>query len=89
MIEALADLVASGAHAEIWQALAVAVPLLLPTGQGERTRNGLGELLGVAARAAVLARAHGEIPGPAEPAARKGASLVLQEARRLHAVISS
>jgi hypothetical protein len=86
--EALADLVAVGAHAEIWQALTVAVPLLLPTEAGERTRNGLGELLGVAARAAARAGARGEIPGLAELAARKGSSLVLQEARRLHDVIS-
>ncbi|MGS2642068.1 DUF7825 domain-containing protein [Streptosporangium sp. LJ11] len=86
---ALADLVAAGAHAEIWQALAVTVRLLLPTEAGERTRNGLGELLGVAARAAFLAGARGEIPGLAELAARKGSSLVLQEARRLHEAISS
>ncbi|MBG0830562.1 hypothetical protein HS041_22630 [Planomonospora sp. ID67723] len=85
---ALDDLIAAGAHAEIWQALAAAVPLLLPTGAGGRTRNGLGELLNVAARAAVLAGARGEIPGLAELAARKGSSLVLQEARRLHRAIS-
>ncbi|MET8053111.1 DUF6493 family protein [Streptosporangium sp. NPDC005286] len=86
---ALADLVAAGAHAEIWQALAVTVRLLLPTEAGERTRNGLGELLGVAAWAAALAGARGEIPGLAELAARTGSSLVLQEARRLHGAISS
>ncbi|NUP20845.1 MAG: hypothetical protein HOZ81_33165, partial [Streptomyces sp.] len=46
------------------------------------------ELLGIAARAAVLAGAKGEIFGLAEIAARKGSSLLLYEARRLYEVIS-
>ncbi|MDP4502437.1 DUF6493 family protein [Nonomuraea turcica] len=83
----LADLTAAGAYAEVWRTLAVALPLLLP-GPGERSRAGLGELLGVAARAAVLAGAQGEIFGLAEMAARKGSSLVLYEARRLYEAIS-
>jgi hypothetical protein len=84
---ALDDLAAAGAHAEVWRALAVALPLLLP-GPGERPRAGLGELLGVAVRAAVLAGAKGEIFGLAEMAARKGSSLVLHEARRLYEAIT-
>ncbi|MGN9839999.1 DUF7825 domain-containing protein [Nonomuraea sp. H19] len=84
---ALGDLTAAGAHAEVWRTLAVALPLLLP-GPGERPRAGLGELLGVTARAAVLAGAKGEIFGLAEMAARKGSSLVLHEARRLYEAIS-
>lgn len=84
---ALGDLAAAGAHAEVWRALAVALPLLLPC-PGERPRAGLGELLGVAARAAVLAGGKGEIFGLAQMAARKGSSLVLHEARRLHEAIS-
>ncbi|MEV4018397.1 hypothetical protein AB0J35_48670 [Nonomuraea angiospora] len=85
---ALGDLAAAGAHAEVWRALAVALPPLLP-GPGERPRAGLGELLGVAVRAAVLAGGKGEILGLAEMAARKGSSLVLHEAGRLHEAISS
>ncbi|MBB5782272.1 DUF7825 domain-containing protein [Nonomuraea jabiensis] len=85
---ALGDLAAAGAHDQVWRALAVALPLLLP-GPGERPRAGLGELLGVAARAAVLAGGKGEIFGLAEMAARKGSSLVLHEARRLHEAVSS
>ncbi|SDL74649.1 DUF6493 family protein [Nonomuraea jiangxiensis] len=84
---ALADLVAAGAHAEVCRALTTAVPLLLPAA-GEKTRSGLGELLSVAVQAAVLTGTRAEIPGLAELAARKGSSLVLQEARRLHRTIS-
>ncbi|NRQ36397.1 hypothetical protein HII36_31855 [Nonomuraea sp. NN258] len=84
---ALGDLTAAGAHAEVWQALEVALPLLLPA-PGDRPRAGLGELLGVAARAATLVGAKGEVFGLAELAARKGSSILLHEARNLHAAIS-
>ncbi|UBU08666.1 hypothetical protein [Nonomuraea gerenzanensis] len=63
------------------------MPILLPAA-GERPRHGLGELLGVAVRAAGLARAREAVPGPAELAGRKGPSLVVHEARRLHSAIS-
>jgi hypothetical protein len=67
--------------------LAVALPRLMPS-DGERPRAGLGELLGVAARAATLAGARGKIDGLKEMAARKGTSLVLHEARHLYEVLS-
>ncbi|MGP4102884.1 DUF7825 domain-containing protein [Nonomuraea sp. KM90] len=85
---ALADLIAAGAHAQVWQVLTTAVPLLLPVG-GEKARGGLGEFLSVAVQAAVLARTRAEIPGLAQLAARKGSSLVLQEARHLQRAITS
>ncbi|WP_133061557.1 DUF6493 family protein [Streptosporangium minutum] len=84
----LDEVTEAGAHAEVWTALAQAVPLLLP-GPGEKARAGLGELLKVAVRAAVRAGARGDIPGLAELAARKGSSLLIHEARRLHEVISA
>ncbi|MFI6498112.1 DUF6493 family protein [Nonomuraea typhae] len=84
----LDEVTAAGAHAEVWAALARALPLLLP-GPGEKARAGLGELLKVAVRAAAQAGARGELPGLAELAARKGSSLVVHEARRLSAVISA
>ncbi|MFI6901360.1 DUF6493 family protein [Nonomuraea sp. NPDC050394] len=84
----LGDLTETGAHAEVWHALAVALPPLLP-GPGERPRAGLGDLLGVGVEAAALAGARAEITGLAEMAARKGSSLVLYEARRLHETISA
>ncbi|MFG2074708.1 DUF7825 domain-containing protein [Nonomuraea maritima] len=85
--DALGDLAAAGAHAEVWRTLAVALPSLLP-GPGERARAGLGGLLGVAAHAAELAGAKGEVPGLAELAARKGTSLLLQEAGHLYETIT-
>ncbi|WP_157248265.1 DUF6493 family protein [Nonomuraea typhae] len=84
----LDEVTAAGAHAEVWAALARALPLLLP-GPGEKVRAGLGELLKVAVRAAAQAGARAELPGLAELAARKGSSLVLHEARRLREVISA
>ncbi|MCK2219045.1 hypothetical protein MF672_035410 [Actinomadura sp. ATCC 31491] len=86
---ALAELTAMGAHAEVWAALAEALPPLLaargdPPPSRPRPRSGLGELLGVAADAAALAGARTEVAGVAELAARKGSSLLLHEARRLH-----
>ncbi|MEW9552284.1 DUF6493 family protein [Nonomuraea sp. NPDC050783] len=84
---ALDEVAAAGAHAETWAALARAIPLLLPR-PGEKARAGLGELLKVAARAAARAGARGEVPGLVELAARKGSSVLVHEARRLHEVIS-
>jgi hypothetical protein len=85
---ALGDLTDAGAHTEVWRTLTVALPHLMPA-NGERPRAGFGELLGVAARAATLTGARGEIGGLAEMAARKGSSLVLHEARRLYEVLSA
>ncbi|GAA1744997.1 DUF6493 family protein [Nonomuraea bangladeshensis] len=84
----LDEVTAAGAHAHVWTALAEAVPLLLPA-PGEKARPGLGDLLKVAVRAAALTGARGELPGLAELAARKGSSLLLHEARRLHKTLSA
>ncbi|UBU08535.1 DUF7824 domain-containing protein [Nonomuraea gerenzanensis] len=83
----LDEVTSAGAHAEVWAALAEAVPLLLPA-PGEKARAGLGELLKVAVRAAELTGARGELPGLADVAARKGSSQLLHQARRLHEVIA-
>ncbi|MET8990961.1 DUF6493 family protein [Nonomuraea wenchangensis] len=85
---ALDGLTAAGAHAEVWAVLAEALPALLPR-PGERPRAGLGELLAVAARAAALTGARGEVAGLAEMAARKGSSRVLYEARHLHETLTA
>ncbi|MER7369346.1 hypothetical protein [Nonomuraea wenchangensis] len=85
---ALAELTAMGAYAEVWAALAAALPPLLPA-RGERPRPGLGELLKVAADAAELAGGRGDVPGLAEVAARKGSSLIGYEARRLHRQVTA
>ncbi|MGW5162186.1 DUF7825 domain-containing protein, partial [Nonomuraea wenchangensis] len=85
---ALDGLTAAGAHAEVWAVLAEALPALLPR-PGERPRAGLGELLAVAARAAALTGARGEVAGLAGMAARKGSSRVLYEARHLHETLTA
>lgn len=77
----LAEALASGVR--LWPLVEAALPLLLPR-QGERARAGLGAFLTVAADAAALSGATGEIPGLAEVAARPGASRLAEEARRLH-----
>lgn len=84
----LAEIVAAGAHVEVWAVLAEALPRLLPD-TGNKARAGLGELLKVARRAATRAGARGDIPGLSQLAAREGKSLLLHEARHLHEVISS
>ncbi|MGW5155148.1 DUF7824 domain-containing protein [Nonomuraea wenchangensis] len=88
IIAVLDEVTAAGAHAHVWTALAEAVPLLLPA-PGEKPKPGLGDLLKVAVRAATLTGARGELPGLAELAARKGSSLLLHEARRLHETLSA
>ncbi|MFF0768265.1 hypothetical protein ACFYUK_05165 [Nonomuraea wenchangensis] len=85
---ALAELTVMGAYAEVWAALAAALPPLLPA-RGERSRPGLGDLLKVAADAAELAGRCGDVPGLAEVAARKGSSLLVYEARRLHRQVTA
>jgi hypothetical protein len=85
---ALDGLTSAGAHAEVWAVLAEALPALLPR-PGERPRAGLGELLAVAARAATLTGARGEVAGLAGMAARKGSSRVLYEARHLHETLTA
>lgn len=83
----LDEVMAAGAHAQVWAALAQALPMLLP-GSDEKPRPGLGELLKVATEAATRTQARDDVPGLAEVAARKGQSLVVHEARRLQGVIS-
>ncbi len=65
----------------------MALPGLLPE-EGAKPRSGLGDLLGVAVRAARVCGAKGKVPGLAELAARKGSSRVTMEARTLLKLLS-
>ncbi|GLX93448.1 DUF6493 family protein [Herbidospora sp. NBRC 101105] len=80
--EVLGQSADAGAHAAVWEVLSVALPGLLPD-EGAKPRSGLGELLGVAVKAARVCGAKGKVPGLAELAARKGSSRVTMEARTL------
>ncbi|MFI6315999.1 DUF6493 family protein [Nonomuraea sp. NPDC050556] len=84
----LDEATASGAHGLVWAALAEALPRLLPEG-GEKPVAGLGELLAVAAAAAELSGARGDVSRLAGLAARRGSSRVVEEARRLQQVLSA
>ncbi|MEU0567389.1 DUF6493 family protein [Nonomuraea sp. NPDC005983] len=83
LASALEEATPAGAHAAVWAILAEALPSLLPA-PGAVPRAGLGQLLAIAVKAAVLTGARGDIPGLADLAARKGTSRVAEEARRLH-----
>ncbi|WP_062358151.1 DUF6493 family protein [Herbidospora yilanensis] len=80
--EVLGQSADAGAHAAVWEVLSVALPGLLPD-EGAKPRSGLGDLLGVAVKAARVCGAKGKVPGLAELAARKGSSRVNMEARTL------
>ncbi|MBB5134252.1 putative membrane protein YgcG [Thermocatellispora tengchongensis] len=85
LASALAEAVRRGAHALVWSALAAALPPLLPE-RDARPREGLAELIAVAAEAAPAVTGTAPIPGLAEIARRPGSSRVVREARRLHAL---
>nr|WP_062331708.1 DUF6493 family protein [Herbidospora sakaeratensis] len=80
--EVLGQSADAGAHAAVWEVLSIALPGLLPD-EGAKPRSGLGDLLGVAVKAARVCGAKGKVPGLAELAARKGSSRVNMEARSL------
>ncbi|GAB1824249.1 hypothetical protein [Herbidospora sp. RD11066] len=85
--EVLAQSADAGAHAQIWEAVSVALPGLLPE-EGAKPRSGLGDLLGVAVASARVCGAKGKLAGLAELAARKGSSRVNMEARTLLKLIT-
>ncbi|WP_336205268.1 DUF7825 domain-containing protein [Nonomuraea sp. LPB2021202275-12-8] len=87
VISALDEATQAGAHAAVWAVIADLLPRLLPA-QGERPRSGLADLLAAGARAARTAGARGDIPELAAVAARKGSSRLVQEARRLHHLLT-
>ncbi|WP_344881187.1 DUF6493 family protein [Nonomuraea antimicrobica] len=83
MVAALESAARQGAHAQVWEIAAAALPVLLPP-EGERPRNGLGGFVALAASAAEWCGARGEIAEVRAMAARKGNSGLLREVRRLH-----
>ncbi|MFC4114022.1 DUF6493 family protein [Nonomuraea zeae] len=77
----------AGAHEVIWAVIARVLPALLPK-DGERPRAGLADLLAAGARAARIAGVRADLPEVAAIAARKGSSRLVQEARRLHQLLT-
>ncbi|WP_049565775.1 DUF7824 domain-containing protein [Nonomuraea sp. SBT364] len=95
VIAALDEVTLSGGHAAVWAVIAATLPRLLPA-DGARPRAGLPDLLAAGARAARACKAGGAgtagspggIPELAALAARKGTTRFVQEARRLHQVLT-
>jgi hypothetical protein len=85
--EALADAARAGAHAEIWDALAAALPGLLPTGD-ERPLTGLPDLVALATQCAETVGARTAIPELAPFASRPSAGRLTKEAARLHRTLT-
>lgn len=87
-VTALADALAAGAHAQVWDAAARMLAELLPQAR-ERPRIGTTDLLIVAATAASLTGARLRIPQLAAAAQRTGGSAFVKQARRLHELITT
>ncbi|SEG07166.1 hypothetical protein SAMN04489712_103103 [Thermomonospora echinospora] len=81
--EALGDATRAGAHADVWTAIAAALPGLLPA-PGERPATGLADLIALGTQAVEGTGARGHIPELAAVAARGGSSRLVREAARLH-----
>jgi hypothetical protein len=79
---ALRDATHAGAHAEVWTAVAAALPGLLPDA-GEKPPPGLAGFCELGVETATAARARARIPELAAVAARGGASQFVRAARRL------
>ncbi|TQS25520.1 DUF6493 family protein [Microbispora sp. KK1-11] len=88
VVTALADALAAGAHAQVWDAGARMLAELLPQAR-ERPRTGMTDLLIVAATAASLTGVRLRIPRLAAVAQRTGGSAFVKEARRLHELINA
>ncbi|MFI9151325.1 DUF6493 family protein [Streptomyces sp. NPDC053367] len=87
LAESVRTAAATGAHATVWGVLRHTLPALLgdlAADVSARPTRGLGELLAVAAECAERCGAQGDLPYLERTAARRGASRVVTEARRLH-----
>ena len=87
VVSALTDTTDAGAASEVWTALSTALPHILPR-DGERARPGVPDLLALATRCAEATGARSAPPELAALASRGGSSRLVQEAARLHRVIT-
>ncbi|MEU6998915.1 DUF6493 family protein [Nonomuraea sp. NPDC046570] len=77
-----------GAYQQVWTVLAGLLPVLLP-GEGERATSAHTRVLALAADVARWSGARGSLPRVAELASRKGSTVALRHARRLHACLTA
>lgn len=87
-LKALTAAADAGACAGVWAILAAALPHALPA-PGERAPAGLPAMITLAARLAEVTGAGGPIPEVADVAARGGSSRLVEEAARLHRVLTA
>ncbi|MFB9469400.1 DUF6493 family protein [Nonomuraea salmonea] len=88
MIAALDTAAQGGAHAQVWEIMAAALPVVLPE-PGARPRNGSAAFVALAGTVARWCGARGEIPRVRDLAARRGSSALLSELRALHALLTT
>jgi hypothetical protein len=91
LVESARTAAATGANATVWGILRHTLPALLGDLAAEgsvRPMRGLGELLGVAAECAERCGAQEELPHLERAAARRGASRLVTEARRLRRALT-
>jgi hypothetical protein len=81
--DSLGDAARAGAYADVWTAIAAALPGLLPA-PGERPATGLADLIALGTQAVEITGVRGRIPELAAVAARGGSSRLVREAARLN-----
>jgi hypothetical protein len=85
--ESLGDAARAGAHADVWTAIAAALPRLLPA-RGERPAAGLADLIALGTQSVEVIGARGHLPELAAVAARGGSSRLVRESARLHQTLA-
>ncbi|MFI1990244.1 DUF6493 family protein [Actinoplanes sp. NPDC020271] len=83
VVPALAEVHRAGASVALWEALATALPTLLPAAP-----HGLPDLLELCSQVARAVHARTEIAGLADVASRPGTTRLIKEARRLQTVLT-
>lgn len=84
----LGDAADAGAYADVWSVISAALPDLLPDA-GSPAPTGLPDLIALGARSAEVVGARTGVTRLADVAARGGSSRLVQEAGRLHRLITT
>lgn len=87
-VPVLADAARAGAHAQIWDLVAVALPRLLPPATSKPPQR-LADLIALGTEVAEIIRPRATIPGLAEAADRGGSARFVIESRRLLKVVAA
>ncbi|TDD67718.1 DUF6493 family protein [Actinomadura rubrisoli] len=88
IVKGLGDAADAGAHADIWTAIAAALPHVLPEADGP-TPSGVHDLIALGTRTARASEARAAIPALEAVAGRGGTSRLVKEAARLHRTLTT